>query len=247
MNETGNFFSGTSNVVLPAPNKSFFPEAYREKTRLTYYGSLFNSVEVNSSFYKLLRPGTVAKWVAEVPDDFRFSFKLWKQFTHNKTLTFDQQNIDRFLQSVTPACEKKGSLLIQFPPGLGIDLSGLERLLVQLQHGWPIAVEFRNRLWYREETYSLLEKYYSSLVIHDMPSSPAPLKVTAQAFVYLRFHGPERGYRGSYDDAFLNEYAGYIIDWLAEGKSIYAYFNNTAGAAVHDLARLNKLVAARSF
>ncbi|MFA6151107.1 MAG: DUF72 domain-containing protein [Chitinophagaceae bacterium] len=61
----GNFYCGTSNIVLPVPNKAFYPEEYREKSRLNYYASIFNSLKVNSSFYKIPMTKTVAKWTAD--------------------------------------------------------------------------------------------------------------------------------------------------------------------------------------
>lgn len=73
---------GTSNVVLPF-NKSKFPEEFKQKTRLGYYASLFNTVELNSTFYKLPMARTFGKWASEVPEDFRFSIKLWKEITHS--------------------------------------------------------------------------------------------------------------------------------------------------------------------
>src|SRR5262249_30420523 len=54
----GNFYLGTSGLVLPVPNKQHFPEEFKAGTRLSYYASLFNSIEVNSSFYKVPRPAT---------------------------------------------------------------------------------------------------------------------------------------------------------------------------------------------
>jgi uncharacterized protein YecE (DUF72 family) len=83
-----------------------------------------------------------------------------------------------------------------------------------------------------------------TMVIHDLPASAAPQEPPGLYFVYLRFHGPNGGHRGSYPDDFLTEYAQYIRQWLTEGKRIYAYFNNTMGAAVHNLATLNQLVQA---
>jgi uncharacterized protein YecE (DUF72 family) len=80
------------------------------------------------------------------------------------------------------------------------------------------------------------------MVQHDLPASAAPIMETEAGFIYLRFHGPNGGYRGSYTDDFLQEYAYYINDWLADGKTVYAYFNNTMGAAVHNLATLNSMV-----
>jgi uncharacterized protein YecE (DUF72 family) len=71
-----------------------------------------------------------------------------------------------------------------------------------------------------------------------MPKSATPLELTADERMYLRFHGPSGNYKGSYREDFLSEYALYIREWQEEGKTVYAYFNNTAGAA---LANLNFL------
>src|SRR5205823_6010626 len=113
-------------------------------------GSLFNSVEVNSTFYKLPMAKTVAKWATEVPNHFRFTFKLWQEITHQKGLNFDPDLIHRFMQVIDQAGDKKGCLLIQFPPSTSINLHQLHILLQEISqadpgHVWKIAVEFRNR------------------------------------------------------------------------------------------------------
>lgn len=234
------FFSGTSNMVLPVKNKSFFPAAFQDKTRLAYYAALFNSLEVNASFYRLPRLSTVQKWESEVGNDFRFSFKLIQTVTHTIKNQFDPEPLIDFLAAIT--IEKRGCLLIQLPPKFGPEIIQLTMLLETLRDcNWPIAVEFRHPAWYTDQVFELLRKYQTVMVIHDMKASAAPMVVTTDT-VYLRFHGPEGGYRGSYDEAYLNEYAGYIREWLDEGKTVYAYFNNTLGAAVQNLQTLNQLV-----
>ena len=60
--------------------------------------------------------------------------------------------------------------------------------------------------------------------------------------IYVRFHGPQGDYRGTYDEAFLHEYAAYIYEWLVEGKSVFVYFNNTMGKAFDNLKKLNEYV-----
>lgn len=244
----GRFYSGTSNVVLPVPNKQHFPPDYQDKSRLCYYGSLFTSVEINSSFYKLPMPSTVAKWAGMVPEDFRFTFKLWKEITHNKGLVFEPDNVFRSFRVINNAGGRRGCVLIQFPPSVGVDhLRQLQALLVNLRDAgeetpWRIAVEFRNASWYKQDVYDLLYDWDAGLVLHDMTGSAAPFREPEQDFVYLRFHGPERGYRGSYTDEYLEEYAGYINGWLEEGKDVFAYFNNTMGNAVNNLISLNELI-----
>ncbi|GGH14424.1 DUF72 domain-containing protein [Mucilaginibacter phyllosphaerae] len=246
-NSKQNFYSGTSGLVLPVPNKSLYPPEFQDKSRLTYYGSLFNTIEINSSFYKLPQASTVKKWTNEVPECFKFTYKLWRDITHNKQLLFKTEDVDRFMQVIDAAGDKKGSLLIQFPGSNEVsNIRQLEKLLINIKDtqlsGWDIAVEFRNSSWYKHEVYELLDNYQAGMVIQDMPKSLTPMVDMATNFIYLRFHGPNGGYRGSYTDAFLYEYAQYIQEWLADGKRVYAYFNNTMGDAVNNLMTLNSYV-----
>jgi uncharacterized protein YecE (DUF72 family) len=106
---------------------------------------------------------------------------------------------------------------------------------------WKIAIEFRHKSWYDESIYELLESYNAGMVIQDLPASASPLLVTANDFVYLRFHGPNGGYRGSYPDDVLAEYASYIKEWQ-EDKTVYTYFNNTMGASMDNLLLLKGFV-----
>lgn len=242
------FYSGTSGVVLPVPNKLAFPTEFQDKSRLTYYASLFNSVEINSSFYKVSMAATVQKWAASVPENFRFTFKLWQGITHNKGLDFKVEDVNHFMQVIAQAGNKKGCLLVQFPPSLkAAGRRQLEKLIIALQNAdttqdWKIALEFRDRSWYCEDTYDLLNSYQTGLVLHDKSASASPMLEPATSFVYLRFHGPGGNYKGSYNDDFLYEYAQYIKDWQSEGKSVYVYFNNTVGDAIKNLITLNNYV-----
>ena len=76
---------GTSNIVVPG-NRQSYPPAFQGKSRLNYYSSFFNSLEINSSFYKIPLLSTYEKWCREVSDDFQFSLKLSKEVTHQKNL-----------------------------------------------------------------------------------------------------------------------------------------------------------------
>ena len=97
MKVRGKFYGGTSGLVLPVANKLAFPPAYQDKSRLTYYASLFNSLEVNSSFYKIPM-ATIKRWAIEVPEGFKFTFKLFKGITHNKGLVFEDALVEKFMQ-----------------------------------------------------------------------------------------------------------------------------------------------------
>jgi len=241
------FYSGTSGLDLPVP-RSQYPREFQGKSRLQYYASLFNSLEVNSIFYKLPRSSTVVNWAASVPDNFRFTFKVSKTVTHVKGLLFAEKEVNDFIKVVENIGEKKGCLLAQFPPSLKIEkLDQLQRLLETLGEAtydsqWKLAIEFRDPSWYEREVLELLEEYNAAMVIQDIPKCATPLSFVRGDFIYLRFHGPEPRYRGNYSDEFLKQYAGYVNTWLREKKTVYAYFNNTVGAAVENLQTLNKYV-----
>src|SRR5690606_33220575 len=107
---------------------------------------------------------------------------------------------------------------------------------------WKIALEFRHTSLYDKEVYKMLEEQCMGIVIHDMSPAATPMMDTKLPFVYLRFHGPEGSYKGSYEDDLLSEYATYIQEWLQEGKTVYTYFNNTMGGALANLFTLRDMV-----
>jgi uncharacterized protein YecE (DUF72 family) len=240
------FYSGISGVALPFP-RSQYPLQFQNKSRLQYYASLFNSVEVNSIFYKLPRHSTVVNWRECVPDNFRFTFKVSKTITHVKSVNFKKEDVAAFMHTVANIGDKKGCLLAQFPPSLKIDnLNELHYLVEALCEAagdeWKIALEFRNASWYDREVYELLNDYNISMVIHDIAASATPLINIVGSFIYLRFHGPEPRYSGDYSEAVLKKYAELTKRWITEGKTVYAYFNNTMGNAVNNLQTFNTMV-----
>lgn len=245
-NNTLTYYSGTSGLLLPVRNKLFYPEEFKDKSRLSFYGSMMNSIEVNSSFYKVPMATTVAKWAKEVPEEFKFTFKLSKEITHHKGLAFDPETVKHFMSVIDCVGDKRGCLLVQFPPSVRIaQMRQLTSLVAVLRESdpemrWNIAIEFRHISLYHNEVYKLLEEHHIGLVLQDKPPAATPMRTSELPFVYLRFHGPDGSYRGSYDDDILYEYAGYIRDWLLEGKVVYTYFNNTMGDAIENLFTLKE-------
>jgi uncharacterized protein YecE (DUF72 family) len=242
MKET--FFGGTSGLQIDRPRRDFPPE-YSHLPRLGYYALQENSIEINSSFYKIPQAKTITRWATEVTEGFRFTFKLWKGITHQKSLVFNQEDIVSFMQAIHLPETRRGALLVQFPPSLQVvALPQLTELLEILKaYTWPIGVEFRHPSWYTDDVFELLNHYQAAMVLQDMPKSATPMELTADELVYLRFHGPSGNYKGSYSESFLSEYASYINEWQEEGKTVYAYFNNTAGAALENLRLLKRLLA----
>ena len=246
MTAKGRFYSGTSNLVVPV-KQSEYPPPYKGASRLTYYASLFSSVEINATFYKLPQGATVGKWGNSVPGDFRFTFKVPKTVTHAKDFQFNIEELELFIETVDRVEEKKGCLLVQLPPKVSREkeeeLSAVLEYLSDSAKGWKTAVEFRHLSWYDTAIYRLLQHYKAGMVFHDMPKSAPPKRLASETFVYLRFHGPDGTYRGSYGNDVLEVHAKQIVKWMKDGKEVYAYFNNTIGAAFSNLQTLNKMVS----
>jgi uncharacterized protein YecE (DUF72 family) len=247
LNNKISFYCGTSNVALPVPNKEHYPPQFQNISRLHYYASLFNTVEVNSSFHRIPMQRTVEKWVNDVPAGFVFTFKLWRGITHAKELNYEPADIPRFLQAINMAGEKRGCILIQLPASIKLAYyEKLRMLLDGLQQavadGWMLALEFRDNGWYTEKVYKMLESRQAIVVIHDMPGSSTPIRDTNAAFVYLRFHGENGRYRGTYATKVLQDYAAAIKNWMENGKTVFTYFNNTLGEAAQNAIKLQNFI-----
>jgi uncharacterized protein YecE (DUF72 family) len=248
---TSRLWAGTSGLVLPLPNKKAFPEAFRDRPRLAYYAQLYNSIELNSTFYKIPLPGTFTRWTTEAAGDFTFTVKLWRGITHVRGLRFNPADVSQFLQSANHLGTKKGCLLIQLPPGLQAGEAGrLDDLLTVIRRfdpdrPWKLAVEFRHHSWYTSGVDTILSYHHAAKVLQDMPASVLSELSAAQLaipFVYIRFHGPAGDYRGGYAPNVLATWAGKIDGWLSAGKEVFVYFNNTIGDALADLGRLRELL-----
>lgn len=238
---------GISNIVLPG-NKQTFPPAFQLTSRLHYYSSIFNTVEINRCFYKTPLFSTYEKWAKDVPGDFRFSLKMSKEITHVKNLQGDMACIQSFITAAGGTNHKKGCLLLQFPGKITLDyFTKVEDILQELQqqdpdYQWRKAVEFRNDSWYTAETNEMLDEFRASMVLHDFKKAKNFNTSGHADFAYIRFHGPEGDYRGSYTEQFLKGKAADIHHWLKEEKDVYVYFNNTIGNAFENALTLKAML-----
>ena len=242
----GTLSVGTSGIVVPGAKKTF-PERFRDKTRLHYYASIFNTLEINSSFYKVPMSATFAKWAVDVPACFKFTVKLWREITHAKKLDFSSDNIRYFMHSLDIKQQQKGCLLMQFPASITNEyLLRVKELIQQIKYfdpgsEWKLALEFRHKSWYNNLTYSLLDDYQASVVLHDMPASQTRVLNKNAPAVYIRFHGPLGDYRGTYSDEYLKDWSVTIKRFLKKRLDVYVYFNNTIGNAFENAQRLRSL------
>ena len=199
----------------------FYPAELPQACWLAYYAERFDTVEINSTFYRLSEAATFAAWGRRAPRGFVYAVKASRYLTH-----------------------AFGPVLYQLPPRWPVNLERLETFLAALPRARRHAIEFREPSWYCDEVYALLERRRVALCLHDMAGS-ASERIAIGPFVYVRFHGTQN-YSGRYTDAALEAWAGWLATRASEGRPIYAYFNNdTGGHAPRDAVRLRAALLAR--
>ncbi len=217
---------GCSGWNYASWRESFYPRGCPARGWLEHYATVFDTVEINTTFYRLAKPGSVERWVHQVPDDFVFAAKSSRYLTHMKRLADMDQGVRRYYESIAPLAEspKLGPVLWQLPDNFRRDD---DRLLHALEHLPPgrHAFELRNPSWFAEPVWELLRAHGAAFVIHDdKRRRPTPEVLTAD-WTYLRFHYGRRGRRGNYSEAELREWAQTVAG-LSEQAEVFAYFNN---------------------
>ena len=210
---------GTSGWSYPTGkgtwNGIFYPAPPKRRARgapkfddLSFYAEHFNTVEVNSSFYRIPTPETAATWARRTPRNFEFSLKLYQKFTHPEMFVkatgsdpsdLSDRDVDEYKRAIDPlaAGGKLGALLAQFPASFKNDAEARAYLewLLERFHDYPIAVELRHRSWSdgHDETLALLKHFGAAWAQIDEPKFKDSIRQgrlgDPGAFYYLRLHG----------------------------------------------------------
>jgi uncharacterized protein YecE (DUF72 family) len=235
---------GCSGWNYPHWRERVYPKGCPPARWLEYYATLFETVEVNNTFYRLPRREAVARWVEQTPVGFRFAVKMSRHITHLKRLTDLEDGLGRFYERIEPLVRspKLGPVLWQLPPNFKRNDERLAATLEALPPGRH-AFEFREPSWYADEVYAALRARGAALVMPDSPRYPfRTLELTAD-WTFVRFHHGSRGRNGNYSERELEEWAQRIAGWRRQ-VDVYAYFNNDwEGFAVANASRLGKLLA----
>jgi uncharacterized protein YecE (DUF72 family) len=212
---------------------------------LESYARVLDTVEVNSSFYRLPSRAAVAGWAAQTPPGFCFAIKASRYLTHVKRLTTTAEGWPRLHERIEPLEEagKLGPVLWQLPENFHRNDGRLAGWLAMLPP-WRHCIEFRHRSWFCEPVYDALRAHAVALVIGHAPERPFQRHVITADWTFLRFHRGERGRQGNYSLRELEEWAGRIAGWHERRIDVYAYFNNDWNAyAWTNAARLKSLLS----
>ena len=222
----------------------FYPQELGSARMLAYYADRFRTVEINNSFYHLPSEKSLRGWGGTVGEDFIFAVKASRYITHMKKLKDPEIPVTTFLERIeTLGPRRLGPILIQLPPKWRCNTDRLRHFLDYLPKAHRYAFEFRNPSWFIEEVYDLLMGAGAAFCIYEIGGLLSPKAVTAD-FVYIRLHGPDGAYQGSYPAETLADWAAAIAAWVAEGKEVFCYFDNDQlGFAAQNAAQLQEMVS----
>lgn len=204
----------------------FYPEHEPKRRWLELYAEHFQTVEINSTFYRLARPAAVEHWRDSTPDGFRFAIKASRYLTHVRRLTDLDSGIKRFYEPLEPliTAGRLGPVLWQLPANFHRDEGRLAAWLQALPAG-SHTIEFRDPSWFVPSVLGLLRDGGVALTIGDHPDRPFQSDEATANWRFIRFHHGHRGRDGNYSAVELDDWAKRIERWRRE-TDIWAYFNN---------------------
>lgn len=240
----GSIRIGTSGWMYKHWGNIFYPKNVKGKDQLHFYAEKFNTVEINSSFYRIPSENSVKDWAKSTPSDFEFAVKMNRFITHSKKLILDDRGRDRlqiFLRSLEPLKDKMPVMLVQLQPGFRANFERLDKFLRILKKetksfdNLNVCCEFRHESWFRKQLYDILSKHNAGFVIATYPDKVEKDYPITSETVYIRYHATPQ--EPGYPKEVLDDWSTYIknIKKNRRVKNIYIYFNNDfEGCAIED-------------
>jgi uncharacterized protein YecE (DUF72 family) len=216
-------------------NGVFYPKGTPSGARLELYSRVFDSVEIDSTFYAMPPASRFQSWYERTPAGFTFTVKLPRDITHDARLVNAEGLLLDFCDRAAELREKLGPLLIQLPPDMSVRERGaVEAFLPLLPRELEFAIEFRDADWFDDRTFDLLRTWSVTLAVSVGPwlGSQQALRVARAApgsFGYYRWMAAPRHQRLT--GAIVRERDDELAAWAelilgTEHPTVYAYFNN---------------------
>ena len=219
---------GCSGFLYDSWKGFFYPEDLPPKKWLSFYVKKFNTVELNVTFYRLLKKEAFEKWQHETPPQFSFTLKGSRFITHIKKLKDVELPLSTFFHTTSPLLEKLEVVLWQLPPNFVMNLKNLGDFIEAIkQYRVRHVFEFRHKSWINRKVFKMLSESNIAICMADWPEFIDELPLTAD-FVYIRRHGEAGNYATNYSTEQLKRDAKRIKNYLKLDKDVYIYFNNDA-------------------
>ncbi len=217
-------YIGCSGYYYPAWKKKFYPDGLAPKEWLAYYSSIFNTVELNGTFYKTPTVASLKKYYEVTPSDFKFSVKMSKQFTHIHKLKDTKDLVIEFQSLIRDNLKEKiNHFLFQLPPSFQFTEANLELVLENIPNNCENVVEFRHISWWNSTVQETLSKANITFCNVDFPGMET-FVINSTSCFYLRLHGNPILFKSSYEPEELERFCREIP---TAGDRVSVYFNNT--------------------
>jgi uncharacterized protein YecE (DUF72 family) len=219
---------GCSGFLYDSWRGIFYPADLPQKRWLSFYVEKFDTVELNVTFYRLLKKEAFERWYKETPPQFSFILKGSRFITHIKKLKDVELPLLTFFNTTAPLLEKLEVVLWQLPPNFKVNLKNLVDFIEAIKP-YPVrhVFEFRHKSWINKRVFRLLSASNIAVCMADWPKLIDELPLTAD-FVYIRRHGESGSYATNYTTEQLKKDAKRIKTYLKLGKDVYIFFNNDA-------------------
>ena len=253
---------GSSSFTADGWQGTFYPQNLKSSDRLSFYSTVFDTVEIDSTFYGTPRAKTVQNWYGQTPANFLFSLKVPNIITHDKLLEDTDADLTEFLDTASILKEKLGPLVFQFPffekiklPTQRDFLNLLEPFLAKLPPDKKFAVEIRNKSWLDANFANVLRRHKIALVLQDLSTMPVPHELQFDPittdWTYIRWLGDRKWIEGktvTWDKPIIDR-TPQLLRWIDfcfkirhRGVTIYAYANNHyTGFSPHTITQFRKL------
>ena len=238
-----NWNIGCSGFSNPNWIGYFYPEELSNKEWLEFYAQHFDTLELNTTFYKMPTSSLLTNLYNRTPVDFCFVIKAPKLITHTQKF-FESENLLRDFYSVLKINlkEKLGAVLFQLPPSFSYSEERLELLVNSLDSDFMNVIEFRNSSWWKDFVYKKLAMKNICFSGLSYPGLPDEVVINTE-FAYYRFHGVPKLYYSMYSNSFLTE-VYQTFQKNSQLKQGYLLFNNTASrAALENASYLQALIS----
>ena len=232
---------GCSGYYYPSWKNNFYPKGLQPRDWLQYYSSVFNTVELNGTFYRVPRLSDLQKFKSKTPGDFKFSVKMNRMITHLKKLKDTRSLIEEFQKLVGDGLENKlAYFLFQMPPSFHCTEENISRLNEYVPKHNHNIVELRHESWWNKDTERLFRENNYTFCNVDFPGLKSYIISTSPVF-YFRFHGNPELFKSSYSTDELNKFAS---QFPKDCEDYTIYFNNTYyDAAYKNAVELRSILA----
>lgn len=214
-------YCGTSGFAYKQWKGPFYPSDLPAAQMLRHYGTRLNSVEINNTFYRMPKGTVIAAWREQVPSRFRFAVKASRRISHFKRLKACESEAAFLFENLQELGPTLGTVLVQLPPNMRIDVTRLEEFLELIPAGVKVAFEFRHDSWNDAEVHRALAAAGAAWVAVDRASEPPPVAAPSQTWGYARLRAP------GYSDSVLGAWA----DYCRQFDPMFVFFKHEDEAA----------------